>query len=218
MKLIRPVPDVYPITQRFGENPGWYPATKGHNGIDYGVPEGTQVVAAAPGQVIRADLDTETAQNPRKGYGYHVRIQHTDGSTAIYAHLSRILVKTGQLVNAGEPIARSGNTGWSTGPHLHFEIRLGPAITTSVDPDKYASYLPAPEVEPDPILTAKITRDGAGLRVRSAPSTSSAIVRYLSEGDTLNVSGIEGRDAWLKVDDGYIFYDPDWTDLTPAED
>jgi hypothetical protein len=218
VKLIRPVPESYPVTQRFGENPAWYPATKGHNGIDYGVPEGTQVVAAAPGQVIRAELDTETAQNPKKGYGYHVRIQHSDGSTAIYGHLSRILVKTGQLVNAGDPIARSGNTGWSTGPHLHFEIRLGASITTSVDPDKYAGYLPAPEVEPDPILTARITRDGAGLRVRSAPSTSSAIVRYLSEADTLNVSGIAGRDAWLKVDDGFIFYDPDWIDLTPAED
>ena len=69
MILLRPVPPNHRITQLFGENPALYPSTKGHNGIDYGLPEGVPVSAAAAGQVIRAELDTETARNPKAGYG-----------------------------------------------------------------------------------------------------------------------------------------------------
>ena len=81
-------------------------------------------MAAADGVVTRADLDPETAANSKRGYGYQVRIQHSDGSTTIYAHIIEggLLVEAGQEVKMGDVIARSGNTGNSTGPHLHFEL------------------------------------------------------------------------------------------------
>lgn len=86
-----------------------------HSGVDLAVPVGTPVHAAAPGTVIWAAA--------RGGYGLLVVIDHGDGYSTYYAHLSRILVEVGQFVEVGQVIALSGNTGLSTGPHLHFEIR-----------------------------------------------------------------------------------------------
>ncbi|MBC7092399.1 M23 family metallopeptidase [Candidatus Bipolaricaulota bacterium] len=88
-----------------------------HSGVDIALPEGTTVYAAAPGRVVEADW--------HGGYGLLVVIDHGNGYTTYYGHLSRLLVFPGQFVEAGQPIARSGNTGLSTGPHLHFEVRQG---------------------------------------------------------------------------------------------
>ena len=93
-----------------------------HSGIDMAVPEGTPVHAAAPGAVVWAGT--------RGAYGLLVVIDHGDGYSTYYAHLSRILVEVGQFVEVGQVIALSGNTGLSIGPHLHFEvIRLGEPIS-----------------------------------------------------------------------------------------
>ncbi len=97
-----------------------------HNGVDWGVPTGTAVKASSGGTVIRAGWFS--------GYGICVDIQHPNGTMTRYAHLSKALVSVGQKVTQGEQIARSGNTGDSTGPHLHFEIRVG---GTPVNPFKY---------------------------------------------------------------------------------
>jgi murein DD-endopeptidase MepM/ murein hydrolase activator NlpD len=94
------------------------PFTRGkafHAGIDFAAPKGSTVLSAGRGKVIFASR--------RSGYGNLVEIDHGGGLTSRYAHLSAFLVKAGQTVEAGTPIARVGSTGRSTGPHLHFEIR-----------------------------------------------------------------------------------------------
>lgn len=87
-----------------------------HKGVDWAVPIGTTVVASNGGTV--------TVAGWASGYGYAVYINHSDGRQTRYGHLSKVLVKPGQTVAQGERIALSGNTGRSTGPHLHFEIRI----------------------------------------------------------------------------------------------
>jgi hypothetical protein len=88
-----------------------------HAGIDFGAPVGSQVRAAADGKV--------TIAGPVSGYGNHVRIQHAGFGTS-YSHLSEIMegVTVGAEVKEGQIIALSGNTGLSTGPHLHFEYYI----------------------------------------------------------------------------------------------
>lgn len=87
-----------------------------HKGIDWATPTGTPVYASCGGTVSKAGWGS--------GYGYVVYIDHEDGSQTRYGHLSKVLVKVGQTVKQGERIALSGNTGVSTGPHLHFEILI----------------------------------------------------------------------------------------------
>ncbi|MBD1996950.1 LysM peptidoglycan-binding domain-containing protein [Leptolyngbya sp. FACHB-541] len=88
-----------------------------HRGIDIGAPTGTPVVAAAPGVVESSGWNSG-------GYGNMVEIRHADGSMTRYAHHSRNLVRAGQEVEQGQQIAEVGSTGYSTGPHLHFEVHL----------------------------------------------------------------------------------------------
>lgn len=96
-----------------------------HNGVDWGTPVGTAVKASASGTVIRAGWYS--------GYGYCVDIQHSNGVVTRYGHLSQTLVSVGETVTQGEKIALSGNTGYSTGPHLHFEIRIGGTPVNPLD-------------------------------------------------------------------------------------
>ena len=91
-------------------------ASSYHKGVDWATPTGTPVYASCGGTVSRAGWGS--------GYGYVVYIDHEDGSQTRYGHLSKVLVSVGQTVKQGERIALSGNTGVSTGPHLHFEILI----------------------------------------------------------------------------------------------
>jgi murein DD-endopeptidase MepM/ murein hydrolase activator NlpD len=86
-----------------------------HKGIDIAAPIGTPVMAAASGVVISAGWNNG-------GYGNLVKVRHFDGSVTLYAHNSRLLVRRGQQVEQGQQIAEMGSTGYSTGPHLHFEV------------------------------------------------------------------------------------------------
>jgi murein DD-endopeptidase MepM/ murein hydrolase activator NlpD len=104
-----------------------------HRGIDIAGPIGTPIVAAASGEVVFAGWSSG-------GYGNLVKIEHGDGSITLYAHNNKILVRRGQLVEQGEQIAEMGSTGYSTGPHLHFEIR--PDGQTTANP---IAFLPTNE-------------------------------------------------------------------------
>lgn len=88
-----------------------------HRGIDIAGPVGTPIVAAAPGVVVRSGWNSG-------GYGNLVDIRHADGSMTRYAHNSRLLVRQGEQVRQGQQIAAMGSTGYSTGPHLHFEVHV----------------------------------------------------------------------------------------------
>jgi murein DD-endopeptidase MepM/ murein hydrolase activator NlpD len=122
-----------PITQRFGctDVPGepYSPdcvTHRFHTGIDLGVHTGTPVYATAAGvaHVYRSD----------SGYGNHVLLAHGNGWFTVYAHLSEPTVREGDVVRRGDPVGLSGSTGFSTGPHLHYEIRYG---QQPVDPCVY---------------------------------------------------------------------------------
>ena len=106
------------LTSRFGRRTSpTRGASSNHQGIDWGLPTGSTVVAASGGTVTKAGWGG--------GYGYVVYIRHPGGVETRYAHLSKVLVSVGSTVKQGQKIARSGNTGVSTGPHLHFELRMG---------------------------------------------------------------------------------------------
>lgn len=114
------------ITQHFG---GMYSGVP-HKGLDIGMPEGTPIYAAVDGEVVIAnDYDSW-------GYswGYYVKINHSSLHDTLYAHMSRVAVREGQYVRQGELIGYVGNTGNSSGPHLHFELYLN---GTRVDPEPY---------------------------------------------------------------------------------
>lgn len=98
-----------------------------HEGMDIAGPVGSSVFAADAGVVTEAGATSN-------GYGIAVRIDHGDGRTTYYAHNSKVLVKVGDTVYRGQQIAESGNTGNSTGPHLHFETRFN---GVAKDPGKY---------------------------------------------------------------------------------
>lgn len=100
-------------------------ASTNHQGTDWATPVGTAVMASCGGTVTRAGWGS--------GYGYVVYIQHADGRETRYGHLSKVLVSVGQHVDQGEKIALSGNTGRSTGPHLHFELRINGAAVNAID-------------------------------------------------------------------------------------
>ncbi len=97
-----------------------------HSGLDFAAPQGTTVLSAGFGKV--------TYVGQMSGYGNVVEVTHGAGLVTRYGHLSAFLVKEGQVVQTGSPIARVGSTGRSTGPHLHFEVRRS---DTAVDPARY---------------------------------------------------------------------------------
>ncbi|AXG81492.1 transglycosylase family protein [Streptomyces paludis] len=112
---------------RYRQSGSW--ASGYHTGVDFPVPTGTSVKAVAAGKVVSAGW--------AGAYGYEVVIRHADGKYSQYAHLSALNVREGQTVGGGQRIARSGTTGNSTGPHLHFEMRTGPGYGSDIDPVAY---------------------------------------------------------------------------------
>ncbi|MBT3154809.1 M23 family metallopeptidase [Streptomyces sp. CHD11] len=119
----------YKLSASYAANGGMW-ASK-HSGQDYAVPTGTPVVAVHGGTVVKAG-GNGAGDGP--AYGNAVVIKHSNGKYSQYAHLSSVNVKAGQVVKTGQKIASSGNTGNSSGPHLHFEIRTSPNYGSAVNP------------------------------------------------------------------------------------
>ncbi|MFO0580753.1 MAG: peptidoglycan DD-metalloendopeptidase family protein [Anaeromyxobacter sp.] len=106
------------VTSRFGTRVDPFTAEPAdHHGVDLGAPEGAPIRAPGAGVVVRA--------GPRGGYGNAVEIDHGNGVVTLYGHAAQVLVTPGEKVEAGQEIATVGSTGRSTGPHLHFEVRVG---------------------------------------------------------------------------------------------
>ncbi|MGY0068892.1 M23 family metallopeptidase [Streptomyces sp. QTS137] len=122
----------YKISASYAQAGGMWQSA--HSGQDYAVPNGTKVVAAHGGTVAKAG-GNGAGDGP--AYGNAVVINHGNGTYSQYAHLSEVNVQPGQVVKTGQKIAASGNTGNSSGPHLHFEIRTSPNYGSAIDPVKF---------------------------------------------------------------------------------
>lgn len=119
----------YTLSASFAQAGGMWQST--HSGQDFAVSSGTRVVAAHGGTVAKAGSN---GAGDGPAYGNAVVIKHGNGTYSQYAHLSRVDVKVGQIVRTGQRIALSGNTGNSSGPHLHFEIRTSANYGSAIDP------------------------------------------------------------------------------------
>lgn len=122
--MLGAIPAIQPVStkdlKQMASGFGWrtdpiYKMPKFHAGMDFAAPIGTEVYATGDGVVQRADAQAS-------GYGNHIRIDHGYGYMTLYGHLSRTKVRPGQKVKRGEVIGYVGNTGKSTGPHLHYEV------------------------------------------------------------------------------------------------
>ncbi len=125
-KFVWPSPGYTSVTSPYGYR--IHPTLKVyklHTGIDLAVPSGSKIVAAASGKVVKAQNNI--------AYGLYVVIDHGGGYSTLYAHNSKLLVSAGQQVKQGQQIAVSGSTGYSTGPHLHFEVMINGATTNPLN-------------------------------------------------------------------------------------
>jgi murein DD-endopeptidase MepM/ murein hydrolase activator NlpD len=125
------IPAIWPVRGRltagFGQRMDPFSGEQAfHPGIDIADPSGTDVVATGNGLVIEAEPDA--------GYGRSILIDHGDGITTRYAHLSKIFVMVGEQVKQGDIIGAIGTSGRSTGPHLHYEVRIQ---GTPVNPGRF---------------------------------------------------------------------------------
>ena len=210
IKLIAPVNGS--ITQLFGVDPEFYKrfGFPGHNGIDYAISSGTSVVAAAGGTVAMVAFENG-------GYGNYVKLSHVDGSKkyhTYYAHLSSASVSAGQKVKVGAVIGLSDNTGASTGPHLHFGLRIdgeNPPFKGYVDPIPFFSTGgtdsggvgttdPFPDAVTLPNLPFEVTFET--LNVRNGPGVEFSIVGQLTKGTKITGKRLHSKSVWVEFEPG----------------
>ena len=124
-----PAPGYYTITSPYGMR--LHPVIKSyrnHSGMDIGAPMGSYAIAANDGVVTKSMYSNS--------YGNMIMIDHGGGVTTLYAHGSELIARVGDKVKRGDAIMKVGSTGWSTGPHLHFEIRIN---GQTIDPYPYVT-------------------------------------------------------------------------------
>ncbi len=153
-KVRLPFDDSQRLTQGFGERPEVYRTRfglPGHNGIDWGLLIGTPILAVDAGKVI-------VRHTSATGFGRYIKLQHSWGQS-LYAHLSEFKVAVGDMVECGQMIGLSGNSGFSTGPHLHFGLRINPYSKGDgwygyTNPHRFLEWLPQQKDENAAIATA----------------------------------------------------------------
>jgi murein DD-endopeptidase MepM/ murein hydrolase activator NlpD len=181
--LAAPFDGAYGIAQLWGENPAYYAqyaydgvALRGHNGIDFLTPTGTLLYAVDGGEVAQVGFEAG-------GFGNYILLRHPWGES-IYAHLSSTAVAPGQVVGRGQYIGASGNSGGSTGPHLHFAIRVNPYQRTDgwggfTDPLPYlppgAFQLPPYVLDPASLAIAAMLPAPGARPGRQAPSSMGTV-------------------------------------------
>ncbi|MDT0270368.1 M23 family metallopeptidase [Streptomyces sp. DSM 44915] len=129
---VAPIDGDYELSATYGNSGDRWTAK--HSGQDFAVPTGTEVQSVHGGTVVKAG-GNGAGDGP--AYGNAVVIEHDDGTFTQYAHLSEVDVAAGDRVETGERIALSGNTGNSSGPHLHFEVRTSAEYGTAIDPMEF---------------------------------------------------------------------------------
>ena len=172
----------------FGDAPVKGVSVIWHNGNDYGWGEGTQVYAAAAGRVSSVRWSSTTRTNHRGGgYGNYIIIDHEDGYSTLYAHLpnSPLLVYVGELLEAGERIGTMGNTGNSSGVHLHFELRLNGRI-----------------INPNPYF-GRTTLSSSTTKILLEPATEKDTALIMALKDTLTIFTAKDR-GQLVVGTGFV--------------
>ena len=174
MKLQKPWPDGYTINARSPYGPRVHPITKRrtfHHGVDVALPVGTQLTAPADGVVAHKGKSVSG--------GHTLILKHDNNLHTVYYHLqSGSPLAVGQKVSTGDPIAKSGNTGASTGPHLHFELRRSRKWGDTLDPQPHfeaarlepANVQPEPEpVQPAPVIPKPVTPEPVKTQPRPVP-------------------------------------------------
>lgn len=199
----QPFQNDYPITLDYGESfPPLYTDESPHRGIDYGTPLWTPILASADGTV-------DFTANLTVGYGKYIRLKHADGYVSLYAHLSEISVREGQTVAKGQVIGKSGSSGNSTGPHLHFEVRKNNVV---IDPKTVLqSVLDSNPINntPDPVKPQfEAVQSGSAIVVCDLANVRchcdmTRVIKQLKKGDVIMVSGkptiyngLPYRDYW----------------------
>jgi GH25 family lysozyme M1 (1,4-beta-N-acetylmuramidase) len=215
-----------PVTQTFASNPSSI-QPNGHTGIDFGVNVGTPVLATGPGIVVFEGWATQLSANNQwwiaPAYaGICVVIDHGNGLLSLYGHLSETYISVGDRVSQGQAFAASGNTGLSSGPHLHFELLGWPlqpynGFYGRINPNLYVSgnwtgtINPAGNITPVPKAANERLAGGSNVNQRSAANTTAEITRVIAA-NTLEVfegfvigENFEGIDTWYKDVHGYCW-------------
>jgi len=174
MRLYEPWPDPYKINSRSPYGPRKHPITrkvKFHHGVDVAMPVGTPLVAPADGTVAHKGSGASG--------GYVLILRHEANWHTVFYHLQKPSHRhVGEQVKAGEVVANSGNTGRSTGPHLHFELRRSRQWGDTTDPvphfnGKYPQRSQGPASRPEPRLRVKMPQYGISGRLRADNAASS---------------------------------------------
>lgn len=201
-QMSRPYKGVRVITQFFGGR---------HYGADIGIPTGTPIYAAHAGQVVAARADST-------GYGFVIAIKDDSrGIYSVYGHLNGmagIIVRAGEWVAERQHIGYSDNTGNSTGPHLHVELRVRPYSYPGccVDPLRYMQVwedAPAPPPTPPPAPTPTgsrwqvVKRQGA-VSIYARANKSSQVVGHLQRGAVFSGEAVAGKPTWVRMAQGYV--------------